>query len=159
MSVRGGKRLRVVFLHAALVTDDPAPGLDEAAISVELLQTHGLIHDDIIDGSTVRRGAPSVHQAYRDEFPDGPGTALGLATLAGDLAAFPSLRVLLTAGCRRTGPPPRPPSSRTLPPSPSSDSSSTWNATSAPCPASPSSTRSPSARPPATPCSPRCASG
>ncbi|MFE7093373.1 polyprenyl synthetase family protein [Streptomyces erythrochromogenes] len=98
MSLRGGKRLRVAFLHeaAALATDQPGPGLDEAAISIELLQTHGLIHDDIIDASTARRGAPSIPQAYRDDFPDHPDTALGLAVLAGDLAAFLSLRVLLT---------------------------------------------------------------
>ncbi|MCX4234723.1 polyprenyl synthetase family protein [Streptomyces ortus] len=99
MSLRGGKRLRVAFLYeaAALITDEPVPGLDEAAISIELLQTHGLIHDDIIDGSAVRRGAQSVPHAYRDEFPDRPDTALGLAVLAGDLAAFLSLRVLATA--------------------------------------------------------------
>ncbi|MFD5617572.1 polyprenyl synthetase family protein [Streptomyces yangpuensis] len=98
MSLRGGKRLRVALLHeaAALATGLPAPGLDEAAISIELLQTHGLVHDDIIDGSPVRRGAPSVPHTYRNDFPDRPDTALGLAVLAGDLAAFLSLRVLLT---------------------------------------------------------------
>ncbi|KQV04766.1 MULTISPECIES: polyprenyl synthetase family protein [unclassified Kitasatospora] len=99
MSLRGGKRLRVTVLHeaAALITDQPVPGLEEAAISIELLQTHGLIHDDIIDGSAVRRGAPSVPHAYRDEYPDRPDTALGLAVLAGDLAAFLSLRVLVAS--------------------------------------------------------------
>ncbi|GAA2780304.1 polyprenyl synthetase family protein [Kitasatospora paracochleata] len=99
LSLRGGKRLRVAVLNeaAALATDEAVPGLAEAAISIELLQTHGLIHDDIIDGSAVRRGAPSVPHAYRDEFPDRPDTALGLAVLAGDLAAFLSLRVLVTS--------------------------------------------------------------
>ncbi|WP_030203730.1 polyprenyl synthetase family protein [Streptomyces sp. NRRL S-87] len=100
MSLRGGKRLRVVLLHeaAALVTDEDVPGLDEAAISIELLQTHGLIHDDIIDDAPVRRGGPSTYYAYRHEFPDRPGTAVALALLAGDLAAFLSVRVLLTSG-------------------------------------------------------------
>jgi len=98
LSLRGGKRLRVALLHeaAALVTDETVPGLDEAAISVELLQTHGLIHDDIIDDTPRRRGGPSTYYAYRDEFPDRPATALALAVLAGDLAAFLSVRVLLT---------------------------------------------------------------
>lgn len=100
MSLRGGKRLRVILLHeaAALVTDQDVPGLDGAAISIELLQTHGLIHDDIIDDSPLRRGGPSTYYAYRDEFPDRPDTALALALLAGDLAAFLSTRALLTSG-------------------------------------------------------------
>ncbi|WP_445395074.1 polyprenyl synthetase family protein [Streptomyces sp. LE64] len=99
MSLRGGKRLRVALVHEAarLVAPDPVPGLDEAALSIELLQTHGLIHDDIVDDSPVRRGAPSVYYAYRERFPDRPQTALGLAVLAGDLAAFLSLQVLLDA--------------------------------------------------------------
>ncbi|MGX2992916.1 polyprenyl synthetase family protein [Streptomyces sp. JNUCC 64] len=99
MSLRGGKRLRVALLHEAarLVAPGPVPALDEAALSIELLQTHGLIHDDIIDDSPTRRGAPSVYYAYRERFPDRPRTALGLAVLAGDLAAFLSVRVLLDA--------------------------------------------------------------
>ncbi|MGW4809907.1 polyprenyl synthetase family protein [Kitasatospora sp. NPDC004272] len=98
LSLRGGKRLRVALLHeaAALVTDRPVPGLDQAAISIELLHTHGLIHDDVIDDAPVRRGGPSTYYAYRDEFPDRPDTALALAVLAGDLAAFLAVRVLLT---------------------------------------------------------------
>ncbi|MGW0874214.1 polyprenyl synthetase family protein [Streptomyces sp. NPDC002740] len=99
MSLCGGKRLRVALLHEAarLVSAEPVPGLDEAGISIELLQTHLLIDDDIIDDSALRRGAPSVPYAYRDRFPDDPHTALGLAVLAGDLAAFLSMRVLHTA--------------------------------------------------------------
>ncbi|MER6678867.1 polyprenyl synthetase family protein [Streptomyces sp. NPDC000983] len=99
LSLRGGKRLRVALIHeaAGLVTGEFVPGLDEAAISIELLQTHGLIHDDIIDDSPVRRGGPSTYYAYRREFPDRPDTALALAVLAGDLAAFLSVRVLLTS--------------------------------------------------------------
>ncbi|MFJ3639994.1 polyprenyl synthetase family protein [Streptomyces sp. NPDC090108] len=62
MSLRGGKSLRVAFLHeaAALAGDRPVPGLDEAAISIELVQTHGLIHDDIIDGSATTGSTCSV---------------------------------------------------------------------------------------------------
>ncbi|MFE0463211.1 polyprenyl synthetase family protein [Kitasatospora sp. NPDC058965] len=98
LSLRGGKRLRVALLHeaAALVTGEAVPGLDDAAISVELLHTHGLIHDDLIDDAPLRRGGPSTYYAYRREFPDRPDTALALAVLAGDLAAFLSVRVLLT---------------------------------------------------------------
>ncbi|MEU5770476.1 polyprenyl synthetase family protein [Streptomyces asoensis] len=97
LSLRGGKRLRMVLLHEAarLVTDGPVPGLDEAALSVELFQTHALIHDDIIDDSPLRRGGPSTYYAYRAKFPGQPRAALGLALLAGDLALALSLTVLL----------------------------------------------------------------
>ncbi len=79
------------------MTTDPVPGLAEAALSIELLQTHGLVHDDIIDDAPLRRGGPSTYYAYRREFPAADRTALGLAVLAGDLAAFLSMRVLLEA--------------------------------------------------------------
>ncbi|MFD5547685.1 polyprenyl synthetase family protein [Streptomyces goshikiensis] len=99
LSMRGGKRLRVVLLYEAarLVTTEEVPGLVEAALSIELLQTHGLVHDDIIDDAPLRRGGPSTYYAYRREFPGHGATALGLAVLAGDLAGFLSTQVLLEA--------------------------------------------------------------
>ncbi|MFB7087156.1 polyprenyl synthetase family protein [Streptomyces sp. NPDC056296] len=99
LSLRGGKRMRVVLLHEAarLVSDEPAEGLDAAALSVELLQTHGLVHDDLIDDSATRRGGPTTYYAYRERFPRHPQAALGLTVLAGDLALALSLRVLLDA--------------------------------------------------------------
>ncbi|MEV7324991.1 polyprenyl synthetase family protein [Streptomyces sp. NPDC093970] len=99
LSLRGGKRIRVVILHEAarLVTDAPVPGLRQAALSLELLHSHGLIHDDLIDDSPTRRGGPSTYYAYRERFPGRPRTALGLTVLAGDLALALSMRVLLDA--------------------------------------------------------------
>ncbi|WP_341849456.1 polyprenyl synthetase family protein [Streptomyces yokosukanensis] len=91
--------MRVALVHEAarLVTEDEVPGLEEAALSAELLQTHALVLDDIIDDSPVRRGGPSTYHACRDDFPGRPQTALGLAMMAGDLAGFLALRVLLRA--------------------------------------------------------------
>ncbi|MGC9495883.1 polyprenyl synthetase family protein [Streptomyces sp. WG7] len=99
LSLRGGKRMRVVLLHEAarLVSDAPVEGLDAAALSIELLQTHGLVHDDLIDDSATRRGGPTTYYAYRERFPRHPRAALGLTVLAGDLALALSLRVLLEA--------------------------------------------------------------
>lgn len=99
LSLRGGKRIRVVLLHEAarLATDEPVDGLDAAALSIELLQTHGLVHDDLIDDSPTRRGGPSTYYAYRERFPDHPQAALGLTVLAGDLALALSLQALLEA--------------------------------------------------------------
>lgn len=99
LSLRGGKRMRVVLLHEAarLVRDEPVDGLDAAALSIELLQTHGLVHDDLIDDSATRRGGPTTYHAYRERFPRHPQAAPGLTVLAGDLALALSLRVLLDA--------------------------------------------------------------
>ncbi|MEU8977053.1 polyprenyl synthetase family protein [Streptomyces sp. NPDC058251] len=99
LSLRGGKRMRVALLFEAarLVTDEPVEGLDAAALSIELLQTHALVHDDIIDDSPTRRGGPSTYYAYREKFPRNPQAALGLTLLAGDLALALSLQVLLNS--------------------------------------------------------------
>ncbi|WP_371562476.1 polyprenyl synthetase family protein [Streptomyces canus] len=99
LSLRGGKRMRVVLLHEAarLVTDEPLEGLEAAALSIELLQTHALVHDDLIDDSPTRRGGQSTYYAYRERFPGRPQAALGLTVLAGDLALALSLRALMEA--------------------------------------------------------------
>lgn len=77
----GGKRLRptVVLLTAEALADvDPLsadyrsfPTLDEtpidvmaAAVSLEVIQSFTLIHDDIMDDDDLRRGVPAVHEAY-----------------------------------------------------------------------------------------------
>jgi geranylgeranyl diphosphate synthase type I len=77
----GGKRLRptVVLLAAEALADvSPSsadyrsfPTLDEttidvmaAAVSLEVIQSFTLIHDDIMDDDDLRRGVPAVHEAY-----------------------------------------------------------------------------------------------
>jgi geranylgeranyl diphosphate synthase type I len=77
----GGKRLRptVVLLAAEALADVPPssadyrsfPTLDEttidvmaAAVSLEVIQSFTLIHDDIMDDDDLRRGVPAVHEAY-----------------------------------------------------------------------------------------------
>ncbi|MET9495605.1 polyprenyl synthetase family protein [Streptomyces sp. NPDC006552] len=99
LSLRGGKRIRVALLYEAarLVTDEDVPGLLEAALSLELLHSHALVLDDIIDDSPVRRGGPSAYYACREDLPGHPQTALGLAMMVGDLAGFLALRVLFEA--------------------------------------------------------------
>jgi geranylgeranyl diphosphate synthase type I len=77
----GGKRLRptVVLLTAEALADVAPlsadyrsfPTLDEtridvmaAAVSLEVIQSFTLIHDDIMDDDDLRRGVPAVHEAY-----------------------------------------------------------------------------------------------
>lgn len=99
LSLRGGKRIRVALLYeaAGLVTREEVPGLAEAALSLELLHSHALILDDIMDDSPMRRGGPSTYYACREDLPHHPQAALGLAMMAGDLAGFLALRVLMQA--------------------------------------------------------------
>jgi geranylgeranyl diphosphate synthase type I len=92
---RGGKRLRTAFLwcgwRAAGGSGDPAAVLRIGA-ALELLQACALVHDDVMDGSPMRRGAPSVQAEYARLHDTGgmrgaPGAfSTAAAVLAGDLA-------------------------------------------------------------------------
>ncbi|MFC6769876.1 geranylfarnesyl diphosphate synthase [Natrinema soli] len=102
----GGKRLRptVLLTTAEALTDiDPlsveyrsfAP-LDEsgpvdmmaAAVSVEVIQSFTLIHDDIMDDDDLRRGVPAVHKEYD----------LETAILAGDTLYSKAFEIMLETG-------------------------------------------------------------
>ena len=64
----GGKRLRPLFIllvHRACGGDDAtAPDAVDAAIALELIHSATLLHDDIIDGGTLRRGKPSAYMRF-----------------------------------------------------------------------------------------------
>lgn len=63
----GGKRLRpVMVLLAGRASGAEAAGLAHhyLAMAVEILHTATLIHDDIIDGSSLRRGRPTVNHKW-----------------------------------------------------------------------------------------------
>ncbi|MTD59427.1 polyprenyl synthetase family protein [Amycolatopsis sp. RM579] len=87
----GGKRLRPLFCYqgwrGAGGTDDEE-GVVVAAASLELFHAFALIHDDIMDGATMRRGRPSLHRVL--------GQPLGI--LSGDLCLTWSQEMLDT--CR-----------------------------------------------------------
>ena len=61
----GGKRLRPVIVLASCeaMGGNPEDALD-AAVAVELLHTFTLVHDDIMDADTWRRGKESVHKKW-----------------------------------------------------------------------------------------------
>jgi geranylgeranyl diphosphate synthase type II len=61
---RGGKRMRPVLclVSCRLHGGDPTDALP-AAVALELFHSAFLVHDDIEDGSTRRRGLPTMHQA------------------------------------------------------------------------------------------------
>ncbi|QLH79263.1 polyprenyl synthetase family protein [Halosimplex rubrum] len=102
----GGKRLRptVVLLVAESLADVdadpetadyrsfPAEGgsvdVLKAAVSVEVIQSFTLIHDDIMDDDDLRRGVPSVHREYD----------LSTAILAGDTLYSKAFQYLVETG-------------------------------------------------------------
>ncbi|MFE1948181.1 polyprenyl synthetase family protein [Streptomyces massasporeus] len=92
---RGGKRLRTAFVwcgwRAAGGSGDASAVLRTGA-ALELLQACALIHDDVMDGSPLRRGAPAMHVDFAHGHPAGRTGAApesfgtSAAVLAGDLA-------------------------------------------------------------------------
>jgi geranylgeranyl diphosphate synthase type I len=107
----GGKRLRPLFAYwgarAAGAPDDDA--LLRAAASLELLHAFALIHDDVMDGSDLRRGHPSAHRAleadHRAARWHGDPARFGQAAaiLLGDLLLVLSEQMLATAGLPAPG--------------------------------------------------------
>ncbi|WP_101298167.1 geranylfarnesyl diphosphate synthase [Halegenticoccus soli] len=103
----GGKRLRptVTLLAAEALADvEPLsvdyrsfPSLDDdavdvmrAAVSLEIIQSFTLIHDDIMDDDDLRRGVPAVHEAYDTE----------TAILAGDTLYSKAFEIMSDTGSK-----------------------------------------------------------
>lgn len=86
-SMEGGKRVRPQVIFALLkgMNIDEFKGYD-AALSLELIQTYSLIHDDLpaMDDDDMRRGKPSLHKAFRED----------IAILAGDQLLTDAFRVI-----------------------------------------------------------------
>lgn len=62
---RGGKRLRpALTLLSAQFYDYDIARLLPAATAVELLHTASLVHDDVVDGASTRRGSSTVHARW-----------------------------------------------------------------------------------------------
>lgn len=101
----GGKRLRptILLLSAEAISEvEPLdadyrrfpslPGGEvdvlSAAVSIEVIQSFTLIHDDIMDDDDLRRGVPSVHREYD----------LETAILAGDTLYSKAFEYMLDTG-------------------------------------------------------------
>lgn len=108
----GGKRLRALLSYwgwrgagGAPVTENRGTwSIVKAGMAVELFQTSALIHDDIIDRSDTRRGAPSVHKRFEAAHEQnnwrGDAFNYGLTggILAGDLTLAWSAEVFASLG-------------------------------------------------------------
>jgi geranylgeranyl diphosphate synthase, type I len=101
-----GKRLRPAFCYwgARAVGAADSDAVVRAAASLELLQACALIHDDVIDRSSTRRGNPAAHVQFASLHVDrewvGDSTDFGAAgaILLGDLFLVWSESMLATSG-------------------------------------------------------------
>lgn len=81
----GGKRLRPIICQMAYkAAGGKSSGVLFPAMAVELLHTFTLVHDDIMDNDTLRRGNPTVHTKWD----------LATGVLAGDGLISIAYRVL-----------------------------------------------------------------
>jgi len=64
----GGKRIRpmVLLLTARAIQSEPSRHVDLAAV-IELIHTATLLHDDVVDDSTLRRGHQTAHMLWGSE--------------------------------------------------------------------------------------------
>jgi octaprenyl-diphosphate synthase len=90
--IRGGKRLRSLLLYLCFndlkggaLSKEDEDLIEKLCTLLELMHNYSLIHDDIIDDDTTRRGIPCIHVQA------GTGTAV----LAGDVLLRESFRILL----------------------------------------------------------------
>jgi geranylgeranyl diphosphate synthase type I len=89
--LEGGKRLRPYVAQLAYESEGGADMHNELLFSIELLHAFALIHDDIIDNSTVRHNKPTLHVSienlYTEQHALGQASHLGLsqAILLGDI--------------------------------------------------------------------------
>lgn len=103
--MRGGKRFRALFCYWAWASTLPVSDLKQSAqelatsseamvgicSALEMFHAAALVHDDILDQSDLRRGAPAVHKKFeelhRENFYAGLPERFGVAggVLVGDL--------------------------------------------------------------------------
>lgn len=101
-----GKRLRPLFATIGFLGagGELTPQIIRAASSLELVHVCALIHDDVMDASDTRRGAPAIHKQFealhQSEKLHGSSEQFGVAAaiLLGDLALIWAAKALHESG-------------------------------------------------------------
>lgn len=101
----GGKRIRpaLVYYGYRLLRNDKERELLDMIPFAEFVQAFLLIHDDIIDNDSFRRGKPTVHKIFEQFHKkkrlrgNGEGFGKSVALLVGDLAQTYAIEFLLRA--------------------------------------------------------------
>jgi len=85
-TLRPAKRLRPLLMIAAYKCFRNDDKILRPSLSIELMQSSLLIHDDIIDGDEIRRGGKTIHKIYEDSENENYGISMGINI--GDLGAI-----------------------------------------------------------------------
>jgi len=100
---RGGKRLRPMLLAISYLGytkrgKSSYKDLLRCSLSLELLHSFLLVHDDIIDKSVLRRGKPTLHRLFNKRFgvPSKDDLGVSLSIVAGDVIFALATRALLS---------------------------------------------------------------
>jgi octaprenyl-diphosphate synthase len=92
LTAGGGKRIRpAMFLLSAKMSEYAGKGGDELAriaAAIEMIHAASLMHDDVVDGSALRRGKESANSTFGDK----------LSILAGDFFWTAASRLILDVG-------------------------------------------------------------
>ncbi|HEU4355300.1 MAG TPA: polyprenyl synthetase family protein [Actinomycetota bacterium] len=97
----GGKRLRPAFCYLGYRAAGGAEGepIVRAAAALELLHTFALVHDDVMDEATERRGVETTQVRFSRAFAGASGArGRSAAVLVGDLAAVLAEALFRTSG-------------------------------------------------------------
>lgn len=100
-----GKRIRpwLVYVGASLsgkVSEETLEEIYTLGLALEVFHTFCLIHDDIMDKASVRRGVVTIHRFFEDEisnkkpYLDGKNLGIAAGILAGDLCLIYSGEIL-----------------------------------------------------------------
>lgn len=101
-----GKRLRPLFAYVGFLGTGTIPdkSILAASSALELIHVCALIHDDVMDASDTRRGAPAIHKAFEAMHAkmglQGSAAQFGIssAILLGDLALIWASKMLHQSG-------------------------------------------------------------
>lgn len=107
-TVSGGKRIRPAFLYFAYLAcgGKKDERIMKTSISMELLHSFLLIHDDIIDKDESRHGVPTLHEKFKKlgkkyrlrKDRDFCHFGNSMAMLAGDMAAAMACEIVFNSG-------------------------------------------------------------
>lgn len=99
-----GKKLRpmLVLLSSKACTDELPEETYRAAVTIELIHTATLVHDDVVDGADMRRGIPSINAVWKNKV----AVLMGDYLLANALISIVSIKrfdamMLLSEATRR----------------------------------------------------------
>jgi len=97
--LRDGKRIRPIFFLISYLGFSRKTSLPKdvlkSALSFELLHDFLLVHDDIIDNSSTRRGKPTVHKIIEKQLKSSDKIGKDLAILVGDIIYAMSIEAFL----------------------------------------------------------------